>query len=63
MAWFSPGPLLVPDLIALNSRWLHDKPALIVGDEAMSWRAFGERTAQFANALGDKGLAPGGEVL
>ncbi len=63
MAWFSPAPLLVPDLIALNSRWLHAKPALIVDGETMSWRAFGERTARFANALRDKGLVPGDRVV
>lgn len=63
MAWFSPGPLLVPDLIALNSRWLQDKPALIVDREVTSWSAFGERTARFANALGGKGLVPGDRVV
>jgi acyl-CoA synthetase (AMP-forming)/AMP-acid ligase II len=59
LAWFSPDPLLLPELIALNSRWLADKPALIVDDQATCWREFGERTARVANALDALGMRPG----
>jgi acyl-CoA synthetase (AMP-forming)/AMP-acid ligase II len=51
MSWFkAPAPLL-PDLIAQNGRWLGERPALIDGDVAMTWREFAARTAQVANGL------------
>ena len=59
MAWFSPDPLLLPELISLNSRWLADKPALIVDGRAATWAEFGERTARVANALHALGMRPG----
>jgi acyl-CoA synthetase (AMP-forming)/AMP-acid ligase II len=57
--WFeAPAPLL-PDIIALNGRWLGDKPAVICGQEILSWAEFDRRTAQLANGLTDMGLEPG----
>ena len=63
MAWFSPDPLLLPDILALNSRWLRRKPALIVDDATSSWAAFGDATARAANALRGIGLAQGERVI
>jgi acyl-CoA synthetase (AMP-forming)/AMP-acid ligase II len=63
MAWFVAKPLLVPDLIALNSQWLRDKPAIIVDDELHTWTSFGDGTAAVANALLDLGLVHGDRVV
>jgi long-chain acyl-CoA synthetase len=57
--WFdAPAPLL-PDLIALNGRWLGDKPAVICDNEVISWAEFDRRTAQLANGLLGMGLGAG----
>ncbi|MCG8370962.1 MAG: AMP-binding protein [Proteobacteria bacterium] len=63
MAWFSPKPLLIPDIIAMNQAFLGAKPAVIVDDEEISWTAFGEGAARVANALRDSGLAQGDRVV
>lgn len=63
MPWFAPKPLLIPDLLALNSQWLDEKPAVIVDDTLHSWAAFGRGTAQFANALLERGLVHGDRVI
>jgi acyl-CoA synthetase (AMP-forming)/AMP-acid ligase II len=63
MSWFAPEPLLVPDLLALNSRWLAEKPAVIVDDVAHSWTAFGRGTARIANALLERGLVHGDRAI
>lgn len=63
MSWFSPEPLLVPELLALNSRWLAEKPAVIVDDGVYSWASFGRGTARVANALLDLGLVHGDRVI
>ena len=55
MAWFSPKPLLIPDILSLNSRFLRDKPAVIIDDATVSWTEFGNGTARVANALLDSG--------
>ena len=51
MAWFSPKPLLIPDILAQNQAYLGSKPAVIVDDEVATWSEFGGGTARFANAL------------
>jgi acyl-CoA synthetase (AMP-forming)/AMP-acid ligase II len=63
MAWFSPKPLLVTDLIELNSRWLSGKAAVIVEDDVHSWAAFGEGICRIANALLGLGLQHGDRVV
>jgi acyl-CoA synthetase (AMP-forming)/AMP-acid ligase II len=58
-SWFdAPAPLL-PEIIALNGRWLGDKPAVICGEEVISWAEFDRRTARLANGLIGMGLARG----
>lgn len=58
MPWFeTPAPLL-PDLIAQNGRWLADRPAIIDGGAAMSWREFAAATARVANGLAALGVRP-----
>jgi acyl-CoA synthetase (AMP-forming)/AMP-acid ligase II len=63
MTWFSTEPALLPDVIALNSRWLPGKPAVIADGVTLSWREFGDRTAQVANGLLGCGLAQGDRVV
>jgi len=63
MAWFSPRPLLIPDILTLNQQFLCNKPAVIIDDEVVSWRAFGAGTARFGNALSDSGLVKGDRVV
>lgn len=63
MAWFSPEPPLVSDLIELNSRWLREKAAVIVEDEIHSWAAFGDGTSRAGNALLGLGLEHGDRVV
>jgi acyl-CoA synthetase (AMP-forming)/AMP-acid ligase II len=56
MPWFhAPTPLL-PDLIAQNGRWLADRPALVDGEVALSWREFEVATARVANGLSALGV-------
>ncbi len=63
MAWFQPKPLTVPDIIALNAEFLHEKTAWVDGDRRVSWRAFGTGTARVANALAAAGLEKGDRVV
>ena len=63
MAWFSPKPLLIPDILTLNQQFLRNKPAVIIDDEVISWGAFGAGTLQFGNALLGRGLAKGDRVV
>ena len=63
MAWFSPKPLTVPEIIGLNAASLGNKAAVIVDDLAVSWREFGDGTARIANAMLDAGMRPGERVV
>lgn len=62
MAWFSPRPLLIPDILALNAEFLAEKPAVVADGEVASWTDFGNGTARVANALAESGLAKGDRV-
>ena len=49
MAWFTPKPLLLPDIIALNAAYLNRKTAFVdcTGvdrDRRISWAEFGTGT-------------------
>ena len=63
MAWFSPKPLLIPDILAQNQAYLGSKPAVIVDDDVVTWSEFGAGTARFANALLGTGLDHGDRVV
>lgn len=63
MAWFSPKPLLIPDILTLNQQFLGAKPAVIVDETVVSWADFGAGTARIGNALLDSGLAKGDRVV
>lgn len=63
MAWFSPEPLLIPDIIAMNAEYLGTKDAAIVDGEAVTWAEFGDGTARFGNALLGTGLGHGDRVI
>ena len=63
MSWFSPKPLLIPDILRQNQTFLGSKPAVIVDDDVISWHEFGTGTARFANALLTTGLKHGDRVV
>jgi len=61
-AWFDAPAPLMPEILALNGRWLADKPAVICGGSVLSWREFERATARLANGLLDAGLEHGGRA-
>lgn len=63
MAWFSPKPLLIPDIITINVASCSSKDAVVDGDRVVSWADFGLGTTRFANALHGLGLVHGDRVL
>ncbi|RME68126.1 MAG: long-chain fatty acid--CoA ligase [Alphaproteobacteria bacterium] len=50
------------DILSLHARWRGDKPALIVGDEVLSWAAFDAATNKVAHGLARLGLGPGDRI-
>ncbi len=63
MAWFSPKPLLLPDIIALNAEYLHSKTAFVDRERRVSWREFGDGTCRVGHALAAAGLEKGDRVV
>lgn len=63
MAWFSPKPLLIPDILAINEASCLSKDAVVDGDSVVSWEIFGLGTRQLANALRTLGLQHGDRVV
>ena len=60
--WFdAPAPLL-PEILALNGRWLGRKPAVICDEQVISWVDFAQQTSQLANGLIAMGIEPGDRV-
>ena len=62
MAWFSPHRALLPEIIALNGRWLPDKPAVTTDSRTTTWSTFAAATAKVANGLLQAGLERGDRV-
>ena len=58
----APAPLL-PEIMALHSKWLANKEAAICGEQRLSWTQFGERINAVANSLIDRGLQTGDRVI
>src|SRR5258706_2452015 len=56
-----PQPL-IPDLIAQHGRWQADKPAVLQGDQRLSWQQLDAATNRVGNALAGMGLRPGARV-
>ena len=63
MSGFDAPPLLLPDLIDRQSRWLGEKTALVCADELRSWREFGAGVRRTASALRAAGVQPGDRVV
>jgi acyl-CoA synthetase (AMP-forming)/AMP-acid ligase II len=63
MAWFSPKPLILPEIISQNARYLPAKPAWVCDGDTVTWSGFGKGTAKIANALLDSGLEHGDRVI
>ncbi len=62
MNWFQPTQPLLPQLIELHGRWRAARPALIAGNERLSWSEFERATVQIANGLGAQGLDRGARI-
>ena len=56
---FGPESPFLPEIMALHARWQPAKPALIVGDETVSWAEFDAETNKVANGLKARGIGPG----
>lgn len=63
MSGFDAPPLLLPDLIDRQSRWLGDKTALVAGAERRSWRDFGAGVRRTASALRAAGVQPSDRIV
>ena len=63
MAWFTPEPLILPQVISQNARFLGSKQAVVCDDLSVSWAAFGDGTSQLGNALLKSGLEHGERVV
>ena len=63
MAWFLPERALLPEIIALNGRWLPNKPAVVVDRRSVTWSTFSKATAQLANGFLQAGLQNGDRVI
>lgn len=60
--WFDAPPPLLPEVLALNARWLGNDAAVICGETTLSWREFHRQACQVANGLHSMGLEPGDHV-
>ena len=63
MEWFSSSQALLPEVIALNSRWLPDKPAIVADGRTVTWAEFGRSVNQVVNGLLGSGLEHGDRVV
>jgi long-chain acyl-CoA synthetase len=52
----------VPDILTLHATARPDKPALICGEDVVTYRAYDERTNRAARALQEIGIGPGDRV-
>lgn len=53
---------LLPEILSLHARWQPEKPALVVGDETITWAEFEVATNRVANGLGALEIGPGDMV-
>ncbi|MEM6818687.1 MAG: class I adenylate-forming enzyme family protein [Pseudomonadota bacterium] len=62
MAWFSPRPLLLPQMLDLNAEARAKQPALIVDDLAWTWSELVTQCRRWAGVLTGLGLRKGDRV-
>lgn len=62
MTAFDTHAPLLPEILALHGKWKGAKPALICGEETLSWAEFDESTNRVANALISAGFSRGSTV-
>jgi len=60
--WFDATAPLLPEILALNSRWLASDAAVICGDQKLTWQMFHRQACQVANGLRAMGLEHGDRV-
>ena len=63
MPWFDAPQPLLPERLALNGRWLGDKPAVYAGARSLTWREFDAVTAQVARGFAAAGIERGDRVV
>src|SRR5256885_17005209 len=52
----------VPDILTVHAAIDPDKPALVCGEDTLTYRAYDERSNRAAHALVDLGVRPGDRV-
>lgn len=57
----SPPPLF-PEILQLNAKWRGTAPALVAGNETLSWNDFEQQTNAMANGLLETGLKSGDAI-
>lgn len=62
MTAFDTHAPLLPEILSLHGKWKGSKPALICGEETISWAEFDRATNQIANGLLAKGIGKGHTV-
>jgi len=62
MSVFDTKAPLLPEILALHGKWKREKPALIFGDETLSWRSLNNAANQVANNLISRGISRGDMV-
>lgn len=62
MSAFDTHAPLLPEILSLHGKWKGSKPALICGDETLTWRQLEAETNRIANALIAQGISRGSMV-
>lgn len=62
MTAFDNHAPLLPEILSLHGKWKGMKPALVCGNETISWTDFDRATNQIANGLIAKGISRGNTV-
>ena len=62
MSWFEPARPVLPDIIRNNANQRRHAPALVCGDEALTWGELAARLDRVGNAFASLGLERGDRV-
>jgi acyl-CoA synthetase (AMP-forming)/AMP-acid ligase II len=62
MGGFQRKEIFYTDFISLNAKWYPDKPAVVFGEERLTWGEFNRRINRVANSLIETGIKKGDMV-
>lgn len=62
MTTFDNHAPLLPEILSLHGKWKGTKPALMCGEDTISWAEFDQATNQIANGLNANGIGKGHTV-